>query len=107
MKRLIYALPLGLLMLAACATPAPEQVEVTREVPVEVPVEQTVVVEVPAEEMDTTLVEFWTTDNQEDRVDVYEQVAARYMAENPGVEIRIVAIDEASLSQRIATAVRG
>ena len=107
MKRLTYALPLALVMgllLGACATPAAEQVEVTREVPVEVPVEQTVVVEVPAEEMDATLVEFWTTDNQEDRVDVYEQVAARYMAENPGVEIRIVAIDEASISQRIATA---
>jgi multiple sugar transport system substrate-binding protein len=107
MKRLTYALPLGLVMallLAACATPAPEQVEVTREVEVEVVVEKTVVVEVPAEAGEKTVVEFWTTDNEEPRVDKYEEIAARYMAEHPDVEIRIVPIDEGSISQRIATA---
>ncbi len=107
MKRLTYASPLGLVMallLAACATPAPEQVEVTREVEVEVVVEQTVVVEVPAEAGEKTVVEFWTTDNEEPRVDKYEEIAARYMAEHPDVEIRIVPIDEGSISQRIATA---
>ena len=107
MKRLTYALPLLLIMallLGACATPAPEQVEVTREVEVAVPVEQTVVVEVPAEPMETTVIEFWTTDNEENRVDVYEAVAARYMAEHPDVEIRIIPIEEAGISQRIATA---
>jgi len=107
MKRLTYALPLVLVMalaLGACATPEPEEVEVTREVEVEVPVAETVVVEVPVEDMETTVIEFWTTDNQEDRIDRYEEIAARYTADHPEVEIRIVAIDEASISQRIATA---
>jgi multiple sugar transport system substrate-binding protein len=54
---------------------------------------------------DTVVVEFWTTDNEEVRVDVYEQVAAAYMEANPGVEIRIVPIDEGTISQRVATAV--
>lgn len=52
-----------------------------------------------------TVVEFWTTDNEEERVQVYEDVAARYMEQNPGVEIRIVPIEEAGISQRISTAV--
>ncbi len=105
MKRLMYALPLGLLVLAACATPAAEQVEVTREVQVDVPVKETVIVEVPAEPAgEKTVVEFWTTDNEEPRVDTYEAIAARYMAENPDVEIRIIPIEEGGISQRIATA---
>jgi multiple sugar transport system substrate-binding protein len=112
------------LLLSACQ---PEQVEVTRVVEVEVPgettteqvevtrivegetiteeVEVTRVVEVPAEPMDQVVVEFWTTDNEEPRVDVYEDVAARYMEANPGVEVRIIPIEEAGVSQRIATAV--
>ncbi|MDF1500069.1 MAG: extracellular solute-binding protein [Anaerolineales bacterium] len=51
------------------------------------------------------VIEFWTTDNEEARVQVYEAVAARYMEANPGVEIRIVPIEEAGISQRISTAV--
>ncbi|TFH33350.1 MAG: extracellular solute-binding protein, partial [Anaerolineales bacterium] len=51
------------------------------------------------------VIEFWTTDNEEARVQVYEAVAARYMEANPGVEIRIVPIEEAGVSQRISTAV--
>jgi multiple sugar transport system substrate-binding protein len=51
------------------------------------------------------VVEFWTTDNEEDRVDRYEEVAARYMAENPSVEVRIIPIEEGGISQRISTAV--
>jgi multiple sugar transport system substrate-binding protein len=34
---------------------------------------------------------------------VYEAIAERYMAENPSVEVRIVPIEEAGVSQRIAT----
>jgi multiple sugar transport system substrate-binding protein len=51
------------------------------------------------------LVEFWSTDNEEERVRVYEEVAARYMAQNPSVEVRIVPIEEAGISQRIAVAI--
>jgi multiple sugar transport system substrate-binding protein len=53
---------------------------------------------------DKTVVEFWTTDNEPDRVAVYEAVAARFMAENPGIEVQIIPIQEADVSQRIATA---
>ena len=53
---------------------------------------------------DKTVVEFWSTDNEPDRIAVYEAVAARFMAENPGVEIQIVGVNEPDISQRIATA---
>ncbi|MEJ2750663.1 MAG: extracellular solute-binding protein, partial [Anaerolineae bacterium] len=51
-----------------------------------------------------TVVEFWTTDNEEERVYTYEAVAARYMEMHPEVEIRIVPIEEGGITQRIATA---
>jgi multiple sugar transport system substrate-binding protein len=38
-------------------------------------------------------------------VEVYEEVAARFMAEHPDIEVRIIPIEEAGVSQRIATAV--
>jgi multiple sugar transport system substrate-binding protein len=37
-------------------------------------------------------------------VDVYEAVAEGFMAENPTIEVRVVPIEEAGVSQRIATA---
>ena len=52
-----------------------------------------------------TVVEFWTTDNEEERVIQYEEVANRYMELHPEVEVRIVPVEEAGLSQRISTAV--
>jgi len=52
-----------------------------------------------------TVVEFWTTDNEPDRVAVYEDVAARFMAEYPDIEVQIIPVEEAAISQRIATAV--
>jgi len=52
-----------------------------------------------------TVVEFWTTDNEPDRVAVYEAVAARFMAENLGIEVQIIPVQEADISQRIAAAV--
>jgi multiple sugar transport system substrate-binding protein len=50
------------------------------------------------------VVEFWSTDNEEDRVAKYEEVAAAFMEQNPDVEVNIVPIEEAAVSQRIATA---
>ena len=50
------------------------------------------------------LVEFWTTNNEAERVAVYEEVAARYMEQNPNVEVKIIPIEEAGVSQRIAVA---
>ena len=113
MKKYTYLLMVGAILvglLAACAQPAPEivEVEVTRVVTekeeVEVEKEVQVTVEVPVEPGEKTVVEFWTTDNEEDRVNVYEAVAAGFMAEHPEIEVRIVPIEEAGVSQRIATA---
>ena len=115
MKKYMYLLMVGAILvglLAACAAPAPEvvEVEVTRvvtekeEVEVEVEKEVQVTVEVPVEPGEKTVVEFWITDNEEDRVNVYEAGAAGFMAEHPESEVRIVPIEEAGVSQRIATA---
>jgi multiple sugar transport system substrate-binding protein len=101
---------IAVLVVAGCQQQA-ETVEVTRivteteTVTEEVPVEVTRVVEVAAEPSEKVVVEFWTTDNEEPRVDVYEAVAAGFMAENPGIEVRIVPIEEAGVTQRISTAV--
>lgn len=81
-----------------------ETVEVTREVIVTQEVVVTEVVEVPGEPTERTVVEFWTTDNEEERVNTYEAVAAAFMEQNPDIEVRIVPIEEAGVSQRIATA---
>ena len=101
MKHFRYILPALLIasfVLGGCAQPTPETIVETVEVPVEV------IVEVPAETTDKTVVEFWTTDNEEDRVDLYEAIAAAYMADHPDIDLRIVPIDEGSITQRIATA---
>lgn len=123
---LITLIILGTLIMSACqpetveitrvvteVETVTEEVEVTRVVTetvtetVEVEgemVEVTRIVEVPAEAEDTVVVEFWTTDNEEERVNTYEAVAADFMAANPGIEVRIVPIEEAGVSQRISTA---
>jgi multiple sugar transport system substrate-binding protein len=108
MKKL-FAFGLVMMMLAtlvaACgATPEPQVIIQTVEVEKEVTVVETVEVEVPVEAGEKTVVEFWSTDKEEDRVDLYEEIAARFMAENPDVDVRIVPIDEAEVTQRIATA---
>lgn len=125
MKKAWFLIAFVLLMSLVLAGCQPQTVEVTRvvteteEVQVEVTrvitetvevegegemVEVTRVVEVPSEPTDKVVVEFWTTDNEEERVDVYESVAADFMAENPDIEVRIVPIEEAGITQRIATA---
>ena len=87
------------MILSACQPEViTKEVIVTKEVPVEVEVE------VPAEPIDKTVIEFWTTDNEEPRVDVYEEIAAAFMAEHPEIDLRIVPIEEAGIAQRIATA---
>jgi multiple sugar transport system substrate-binding protein len=64
----------------------------------------TQVVQVTAAPVNKKVIEFWTTDNEEARVNAYEKVAASFMAEHPDADVRIVPIDEATVSQRIATA---
>jgi multiple sugar transport system substrate-binding protein len=95
---------LAVLLLTGCGGAEPEVIVQTVEVPGDTVVET---VEVPVEvpvETDKIVVEFWTTDNEEDRVDVYEDIAARFMEEYPDIDVRIVAIEEGGISQRIATA---
>ncbi len=88
-------------LLSACQPTVVEKtVEVIKTVEVEV-TKQVYVTEVPT---DKTVIEFWTTDNEEARVNVYDAIAQLYMAEHPEVDLRIVPIDEATISQRIATA---
>jgi multiple sugar transport system substrate-binding protein len=112
-SRMMALLVFVALLLGACApaaTPTPERIVETVEVPVEVIVTQEVEVvvtqevEVPAEPVDKTVIEFWSTDNEEDRVNTYEAVAARFMEEHPEIDLRIVPIEEAGVSQRISTA---
>jgi len=51
-----------------------------------------------------TIIEFWTTDNEEERIDVYDAIAVKFMAENPEIDLRIIPIEESGIAQRIATA---
>jgi multiple sugar transport system substrate-binding protein len=87
-----------------------EVVEVEKEVEkvvtevVEVEKEVEKIVEVTAEPTEKTVVEFWSTDHEEERVDMYEEIAARFMEENPDIDLRILVIMEAEVSQRMATA---
>ncbi|MBD3308767.1 extracellular solute-binding protein [candidate division KSB3 bacterium] len=50
------------------------------------------------------VVEFWSTDNEEERVAVYETVAQAFMEAHPDIEVKIIPVEEAAISQRIATA---
>jgi len=117
MKRFPVLLSIILLLAmfaTACGTPAtspassPEviiqTVEVTKPVEVTKEVKVTEVVEVTAQPTEKKVVEFWTTDNEEARIKVYEDVAKRFMAEHPEIDLRITPIEEAGVSQRISTA---
>ncbi|MBU4224487.1 MAG: ABC transporter substrate-binding protein [Chloroflexi bacterium] len=101
LQSLIAVLLVAVFVLTACKPQTVVETEVVTQevqVPVEVEVTKEVVIK------PTSVIEFWTTDNEEARVNLYEEVAARYMAEHPEVDIRIVPIDEATISQRVATA---
>jgi len=103
---LLALLALAGMVLAACGQQQqpPATVVVTQQVKEVVTQVVTQEVVVTKEVKPTHVVEFWTTDNEEERVKRYEEVAQRYMKAHPDVEIRIVPIDEATISQRIATA---
>ncbi|NOQ40131.1 MAG: hypothetical protein GQ562_07405, partial [Anaerolineales bacterium] len=94
MKKLSLLITVALLLaaLTACTSAEPEVIIETVEV--EVPVEVEVEVEVPAEAVDKIVVEFWTTDNEEGRIDVYEAIAVAFMAEHPEIDLRIIPIEE-------------
>lgn len=59
----------------------------------------------PEDVVDSDIViEFWTTDNEEERIIAYETLADAFMVEHPEVDLRIVPIEETGIAQRIATA---
>lgn len=60
--------------------------------------------EVIAPDVEEIVIEFWTTDNEEERIIAYEAVADAFMQLHPEVDLRIVPIEEAGIAQRIATA---
>ncbi len=116
MKKLTFVMLIalfGAILLTACQ---PQEVittvvvteEVEKEVIVteEVEVEKEVIVtqEVEVVKRPEVVIEFWTTDNEEERVQVYEAIAESFMEEHPEVDLRIVPIEEAGIAQRIATA---
>lgn len=106
MKRLSVFIATVMMLAVILTGCTPTEVIVTQEVETIV-IEEVVVteiVEVPADAVEKTVVEFWSTDNEESRIDVYEAVAARFMAEHPEIEVRIVPIEEGGLAQRITTA---
>ncbi len=90
------------LVLTACSQPAPQPIAET--VAAEPTKKAENAAESPATTTDKVEIEFWTTDNEEERVDAYEKIATAYMAVNPDVDLRIVPIEEADVAQRIATA---
>jgi len=92
-------------VLSACTKTVVETVEVPVErTVVETVIEtQEVIREVPVEPGEKTVIEFWTTDNEEDRVLAYEKIADAFMEEYPEIDLRIVPIEEAGIAQRIAT----
>ncbi len=100
--RMLGALLSGLLLLAACgpstgseaATPEAATETVTGAASATEPV----TAESPSSSASEILVEFWTTDHQPDRVAVYEALAQQFMEANPGVDLRIVAKDEADIT---------
>jgi multiple sugar transport system substrate-binding protein len=110
-RRLFSYLGLLLVLVLALAACAPQPAEIAPMTPAVV--KETVLVTQPPEVVKETVqvtpakkqtVELWSTDNEEYRVQAYEKVADNFMAQNPDVDVRIVPIDEATTSQRIATA---
>lgn len=51
-----------------------------------------------------TTVEYWTTQTQSDRVQTIEVMADVFEALNPGIDIKIIAIDENDMAKQIAAA---
>ena len=49
---------------------------------------------IPAQAQDDVIVTFWTTENQPERVERQEAIAAAFEALNPGVDVRVVPVEE-------------
>lgn len=118
-----FALLLAVLLLAGCgparnaadslptqSAPAPTEMptEAPTEAPAESPTEATAAQPTPTPAATTaaatTVIEFWSTDTQPERVAAYQAVAERFMAAHPGIQVQIVPVEEAQVSLRLAEA---
>ncbi len=89
---------LGIVLFAGCG-PAPDE---TASAPVgSVPTAQA---STQSAAPQLSVIEFWTTDTQPGRLEIYNAVAQRFMALRPEVDLRIVGKDEASISTDLAAA---
>src|SRR4051794_38083063 len=52
----------------------------------------------------TTVVEFWTTDQQPDRLNAYNAVAQRFMGSHHNIDLRIVPKDESTVTADLMAA---
>jgi len=100
MRKYTYLLMAGAILvslLAACAKPT--------EAPTEAPQPTTPPpTEEPAAPAGDGVVEFWTSETQEDRMAVQEALAAEFMAANPDIEVQVVAVDENDIPEKVAAA---
>ncbi len=51
-----------------------------------------------------TIIDFWTTDQQPARLTAYNAVAQRFMEARPGVEVRVIPKDEATIAAEVEAA---
>ncbi|MDY7032153.1 MAG: extracellular solute-binding protein [Thermodesulfobacteriota bacterium] len=51
-----------------------------------------------------TSIHFWTSEVEQDRIQVQEKLAERFEASNPNVDVRIVPVDENVLPEKVAAA---
>lgn len=59
----------------------------------------------PATQADAAVVvDFWTSDNEPNRVAVYRRLAAQYRAQHPGVEVNIIPFVESTTLQQLEAA---
>ncbi len=105
MSRKRFVLPVVLLMaavlLAACATPTPETIVVTKEVPGETIIET---VEVPVEvevQVPGRTITFWSTENQPARAEKTQAIIERF-TEATGIAVELVLVDENNIDSVMA-----
>ena len=89
---LLAVVVIASMLLTACPTPTAE--------PTPKPEEPTATPE-PA---GPVVVEFWTSETQEERMAVQEGLAEKFMAANPGIEVQVIAVDENDIPEKVAAA---
>ncbi len=50
------------------------------------------------------IIEFWTTDIEQDRIETQQRLAQKFGEKNPGIEIKIVAVEESRVPEKLTAA---